>query len=179
MFSSYATSSPAASFPSLGTESSTPLTFKLEHIKALPSSTNYLSLCNLVSIYLHPMVICKYVVGSTLKVTDSTQLATCARNDFMANAAIRIFLAEDFIYLASDATTAKYEYKGIENHRDLRNSSTLHHKVQSLFFNKIQANKVHIVHIASDEHKHPYSTERCLSSHDVMGVLVTYEITAG
>ena len=107
MASSDSTSSAAASLPPLITESRTPFTFKLDHIKRLDSTTNYLSWRNQVSIYLHVIDIYKFVDGSTPKPTDTTQLATWTRNDYTAKAAIMSFLSEDFIYLATDATTAK------------------------------------------------------------------------
>ena len=121
MSSSDATSSAAASLPPLVTESRTPFTFKLDHIKRLDSTTNYLSWRNQVSIYRHFMDIHKYVNGSTPKPTDTTHLATCTRNDYAAKVAIMSFLCEDFIYPSSDATTAKDALKAVEDHRDSRN----------------------------------------------------------
>ena len=107
------------------------------------------------------MDIFKYVDGSTRKPTDTTHLATWTRNDYTAKAAIMSFLSEDFIYLASDATTAKDAWKAVEDHRDLQNSSTLHHTVQSFFFTKMQDNDVLTDHISPYEQKHTYTTERC------------------
>ena len=122
-------SSGSAALPPLVTESRTPFTFKLDHIKRLDSTTNYLSWRNQVSIYLHVMDIYKYVDGSTSKPTDTTQLTTWTRNDCRAKAAIMCFLSEEFIYVASDAPTVKDVWKAVEDHRDLRNSSILHHTV--------------------------------------------------
>ena len=76
------------------------------------------------------------------------------------------FLSEDFIYLASDAPTAKDAWKAVEDHRDLRNSSTLHHTVQSFFSTKMQDTDVLTDHISSYEQKHTYTTERCRSAND-------------
>ena len=154
MSSSDATSSAAASLPPPITESRTPVTLKLDHIKRLDSTTNYLSWRNKVSIYLHLMDIFKYVDGSTPKPTDTTHLATWTRNDYTANAAIMSFLSEDCIYLASDAPTAKDAWKAVEDHRDLRNSSTLQHTVQSFFSTKMQDTDVLTDHISSYEQKH-------------------------
>ena len=111
MSSSDATSSTTTSFPPLITKSRTPFTFKLDHIKRLYSTTNYLSWRNQVSIYLHVMDIYKYVDGSSTKPTDTTNLATWTRNNYTATAAIMGFLSEDFIYLTIDAATAKDEWK--------------------------------------------------------------------
>ena len=159
MSSSDATSSAAASLPPPVTESRTPFTFKLDHIKRLDSTTNYLSWRNQVSIYLHVMDIYKYVDGSTPKPTDTTHLATWTRNDYTAKAAIMSYLSENFIYLASDAPTAKDAWKAVEDHRDLRNSSTLHHTVQSFFSTKMQDTDVLTDHISSYEQKHTDTTE--------------------
>ena len=79
----------------------------------------------------------KYVDGSTPKPTDTTHLATWTRNDYTAKAAIMSFHSIDFINIASDAPTAKDAWKAVEDHRDLRNSSTLHHTVQSFFPTKM------------------------------------------
>ena len=100
------------------------------------------------------MDIYKYVDGSTPKPTDTTHLATWTRNDYTAKAAIMSFLSEDFIYLASDAPTAKDAWKAVKDHRDLRNSSTLHHTVQSFFSTKMQDTDVLTHHISSSEQKH-------------------------
>ena len=81
MSSSNATSPAAASVPSLDTESRTPFNVKLDHIKQLDSTTNYMSWRNQVYIYLHVMDIYKYVDGSTPMPTDTTHLATWTRND--------------------------------------------------------------------------------------------------
>ena len=158
MSSSDATSSAAASPPPPVTESRTPFTFKVDHIKRLDSTTNYLSWRNQVSIDLHVMDIYKYVDGSTPKPTDTTHLAAWTRNDYRAKAAIMSFLSEDFIYPASDAPTAKDAWKAVEDHRDLRNSSTLHHTVQSFFSTKMQDTDVLTDHISSYEQKHTYTT---------------------
>ena len=166
MSSSHATSSAAAPLTPPVTESRTPFTFKLDHIKPLDSTTNYLSWRNQVSIYLQVMDIYKYVDGSTAKPTDTTHLATWTRNDYTAIAAIMSFLSEDFIYLASDAPTAKDAWKPVEDHRDLRNSSTLHHTVQSFFSTKMQDTDVLTDHISSCEQKHTYTTERRRSAND-------------
>ena len=167
MSSSDATSSAAASLPPPPvTESRTPFTIKLDHIKRLDSTTNYLSWRNQVCIYLHVMDIYKYVDGSTPKPTDTTHLATWTRNDYTAKAAIMSFLSEDFIYLASDATTAKDAWKAVEDHRDLRNSSTLHHTVQYFFSTKMQDTDVLTDQISSYEQKQTYTTERCRSAND-------------
>ena len=89
MSSPDATSSAAASFPPpLVTESRTPFTFKLDHIKRLDSTTKYLSWRNQVSIYPHDTDIYKYVDGSTFKPTDKTYLLTGTPNDYTAKAAI-------------------------------------------------------------------------------------------
>ena len=106
MCSPHATSSAAASLAPLVTESRTPFTFKLDHIKRLDSTTNYLLWRNQVSIYLHVMDIYMSVDGWTFKPADTTHLATWTRNDNAAKAAIMCLLSEDFIYLASDAQTA-------------------------------------------------------------------------
>ena len=151
MASSDSTSSAAASLHPLVTESRTPFTFKVDHIKRLDSSTNYLSWCNQVSIYLHVMDIYKYVDGLTPKPTNTSQLATWTRNDYTAKAAIMTFLSEDFIYLASDGPTAKDAWKVVENYRDLRNSLPLHHTVQSFFSTKMQDNDILTDHISSYE----------------------------
>ena len=166
MSSSDATSSAAASLPPLVTVSRTPFTFKLDHIKRLDSTINYLSWRNQVSIYLHVMDIYKYVDGSTPKPTDTTHLTTWTRNNYTAKAAIMSFLSEDFIYLASDAPTPKDAWKAVEDHRDLRNSSTLHHTVQSFFSTKMQDTDVLTDHISSYKQKHTYTTERCRSAND-------------
>ena len=159
MFSSDATSSAAASTPPLVTESRTPFTLKLDHIKRLDGTINYLSWRHQVSIYLHVMDIYKYVNGLTPKPTDTTHLATWTRNDYTAKAAIMSFLSEDFIYLDSDVPTPKDTCKAVEDHRDLRNSSTLHHTVQSFFPTKMQDTDVLTDHIYSYEQKHTYTTE--------------------
>ena len=159
MSSPDATSSGAASFPPLVPESHTPFTCKLDHIKRLDSTINYLSCRNQVCIYLHVVHIYKYVDGSTPKLTDTTHLATWTHNDYTAKAAITSVLSEDFIYLASDAPTGKDTWKAVEDHRDLQNSSTLHHTVQSVFFTKMQHTDVLIEHISSFEQKHTYTTE--------------------
>ena len=115
MSSSNATSSAAASLPPLGTESRTPFTFKLDHIKRLDSTTNYLSWRNQVSIYRHVMDLYKFVDGSTPKPTDTTPLARWTCNHYTAKVANMSFLSEDFIYLASNATTAKDAWKAVED----------------------------------------------------------------
>ena len=74
------------------------------------------------------------------------------------------FLSESCIYIASDAPTAKYAWKAVENHADLRNSLTLHHTVQSFFTTKIQDIDVLIDHISSYEQQHTYTTECCRSA---------------
>ena len=118
------------------------------------STTNYLSWCKQVSIYLHVMDIYKYVDGSTHKLTDTTHLATWTRNDYIAKAAIISCQSEDFIDLRSDAHTGKDGWKVVEHHRDFRNSSTLHHRVQSFFSTKMQDTDVLPDHISSSEEKH-------------------------
>ena len=138
MSSSDTTSSAAASLPPPVTESGTPFTFKLDHIKRLDGTTHYLSWRNQVSIYLHVMDIYKYVDGSTPKPTDTTHLAAWTRNDYTAKAAIMSFLCEDFIYLASDATTAKDAWKAVEDHRDIRNSLTLQHSSVRLLYQDVR-----------------------------------------
>ena len=57
------------------------------------------------------MDIYQYVDGSTPQPTDTTHLVAWTRNDYTAKAAIMSFLSEDFIYLASDAPTAKDTWK--------------------------------------------------------------------
>ena len=166
MSSSDDPSSPAASLPPLVTESRTPFTCKVDHIKQLDRRTNDLSWCNQVSIYVHVMDIYKYVDGSTTKPTDTTHLATCTRDDYTAKAAIMSFLTEDFMYLASDATTAKNPWKAAEDHRDFRNSSPLHQTVQSFFSTKMQDTDVLTDNISSHEQKHTYTTECCRSAND-------------
>ena len=151
MSSSDTTSSAAASLSPPVTKSRTLFTFKLDHIKRLHSTTNYLSWRNQVSIYLHVMDIYKYVDGSTPKPTDTTHLALSTRNDHRPEAAIISFLCEDFNYLASDAPTAKDAWIAVEDHRDLRNSSTLPHTVQSFFSSKMQDTDVLTDHISSYE----------------------------
>ena len=84
------------------------------------------------------MDIYKSVDGSTPKPSDTTHLTTWTRNDYTAKAAIISFLAADFIYLASDAATAKDAWKPSEDHRDLQDSSTLHHIGQCFFSTKMQ-----------------------------------------
>ena len=143
MSSSDATSSAAASLPPPVTESRTTFTFKLDHIKRLDSTTNYLSCCNQVPIYLHVMHIYKYVDGSTPKPSDTTHLAPTAK------AAIMSFLSECVIYFGSDGTTAKDAWKAVEDHRDLRNSSTLHHSVHSYFSTKMEDTDVRTDHFSS------------------------------
>ena len=76
------------------------------------------------------------------------------------------FLSEDFIYLASDAPTAKDAWKAVEEHRDSRNSLILHHTVQSFFSTKMQDTDVLTHHIPSYEQKHTYTTEGCRSAND-------------
>ena len=71
------------------------------------------------------------------------------------------FRSEDFIYVASDASTAKDALKAVGDHRDLPNSSTLHHTVQSFFSTKMQDTTFLPDHISSYEQKHTYTTERC------------------
>ena len=154
MSSCDATRTAAGSLPPLVTESRTPFTFKLDHIKPLDSTTNYLSCRSLVSIYLHVMHIYKYVDRSTAKPTDTTHVATWTRNDYIAKAAIMSFLSADFICLASDAPTAKDAWKAVEDLRDLRNSWTLHHTVGSFFSTKMQDTDVLTDHIAAYEQKH-------------------------
>ena len=161
MSSSDATSSAASSLPPPVTESRTPFTFMLDHIKRLVSTTNYLLLRNQGSIYLHVMDIYKYVDGSTLKPTHTTHLATLTRNDYTAIAAIMSFISEHFFYLASDAPTAKDAWNGVEDHRDLRNTSTLQHTVQSFTSTKMQGTYDLTDHIASHEQKRTYTSERC------------------
>ena len=107
-----------------------------------------------------------YVDGSPPKPTDTTHLATWTHNDSTAKAAIMCFLSEDFIYLASDAPTAKDGWKAVEDYRDLRNSSTLHHTVQSFFSTKMQDTNVLTDHISSYEQKHTYNTVRCRRAND-------------
>ena len=166
MSSSDATSSAAASLPPLVIASHTPFTSKLDHIKRLDSTTNYLSCRNQVPIDLHVMDIYKYVDRSTPKPTHTTHLATWTRNDYTAKAAIMSSLSEDFIYLGSDATTAKDTWKAVEDHRDLRNSSTLLHTVQSFFSTKMQDTDVLTEDISSYEQKHTYAPEPCRSAND-------------
>ena len=163
MSSSAATRSAAASPPTFVTESRTPFTFKLDHIKRLDATTNYLSWHNQVSIYLHMMDIYKYVDGSTHKPTDTTHLATWTGNDYNAEAAIMSFLSEDFSDLASDVPTDKDTWKAVDDHRDLRNSSTIHHTVQSFFSTKMQDTDVLTDYISCYEQKNTYTTERCRS----------------
>ena len=91
------TISAATSPPPLVRECDTTFTFKLDHIKRLDSTTNYLSWRKQVSIHLHVMDIYKYVHGSTPKPTNTTHLATWTRNDYTAKAAIMSFLSKDFI----------------------------------------------------------------------------------
>ena len=158
MSSPDATSSAAASLPPPVTESCTPFTFKLDHIKRRDSTSNYLSWRNQVTIYLQGLNVCKYVDGSTPKPTDTTHLATWTRNDYTAKAAIMSFLFEDFFYQGSDAPTAKDACKAVEDHRDLRNSSRLHHTVQSFFYAKMHDTDVLTDHISSYEQKHTYTT---------------------
>ena len=129
--------SAAASLPPLVTESRTPFTFQLDHIKRLDITTDYLSCRKQVPIYLHVMDIYKYVDRSTTQPTDTTHLAAWTCNDYTANAAIMSFLYEDFIYLASDAPTAKDAWNAVEDHRDLQNSLSVHHPVHSFFSTKI------------------------------------------
>ena len=160
------TSSAAASLPALVIESRTPFTFKVDHIKRLDSTTNYLSWRNQVSIDLHVIEIEKYVDASTPKPTDTTHLATWTRNDYPAKAAMLSFLSEDFIDLASDATTAKDAWQAVEDHWDLRNSSTLQHTVQSFVSTQMQDTNVLTDHISSYEQKYTYTTERCRSAND-------------
>ena len=107
MPSSDATSSAAPCLAPLVTESRSPFTFKLDHIKRVDSTTNYLSLRNQISIYLPVMDIYKSVDESTHKPGDTTHLATCTRNACTAKAAIMSFLSEGFMHLASDAPPAK------------------------------------------------------------------------
>ena len=76
------------------------------------------------------------------------------------------FLSGEFIYLASDGPTAKDAWKAVEDKRDLQNSSTLPHTVQSFFSTKMQDTDVLTDHISSYEQKHTYSTERFRSAHD-------------
>ena len=166
MSSSCSTRSAATSLPPLVTESRTPFTFKLDQIKQLDSTTNYQSCRNQVSIYLHVMDIYTYVDGSTPKPTDTTHLATCTHHDYTAKAAIMSLLFEVFIYLASDASTAKDAWKAVEDHRDLRNSLTLHQTVQSFFSTKMQVTDVLRDHISSCEQKHTYTTQCCRSGND-------------
>ena len=64
-----ATSTAAASLAPLVPASGTPFTFKIDHVKRLDSTTNYLSWRNQVCIYLHVMDIYKFVDGSTAKPT--------------------------------------------------------------------------------------------------------------
>ena len=151
-----ATSSAALCLPSLVTESRTLFTFKLDYIKRLDSTTNYLSWRKQVSIYFHVMDIYQYVDGSTPKPTDPTHLATWTRNDYEAKAAIMTFLSQDFMYLASDDTTAKDAWKAVEDHRDSRNSSTHHQTVLTFFSTKMQYTDVLNDHISCYEQKHTY-----------------------
>ena len=164
MSSADATSSAAASLAPLLTESRTPFTYKLDHIKRLDSTPNYLSWCSQVSIHLHVMDIHEYVDVSTPKPTDTIHLATWTANDYTANAAIMSFVSEDFIHLACDGPTAKDAWTAGEDHRDLRNSSTLHHAVQSFFSTRMQDTNVLTDHISSYKQKHTYTTERCRSA---------------
>ena len=157
MSSCDATSSAADPLPPPVTESRTPFTFKVDHIKRLYTTTNYLSWRNQVCISLHVMDIYEYVNGSTPKPTDTTHLATCTRNDYTAEAAMMSCLSEDFIYLASDAHTDKDACQAVEDHRDLRNSSTLHYTVQSFFSIKMQDTDVLTDHIYSYEQKQKYN----------------------
>ena len=125
MSSSDSMSFAPVSLPPLVTESTTPFTFNLDHIKRHYSTPNYLSCGNQVSDDLHMMDIYQYVERSTTNPTDTRQLATWTRNDYTAKAAIISFLSEDFIYLASNTTIVKNTWKAVEDHRDSRNSSTL------------------------------------------------------
>ena len=75
-----------------------------------------------------------------------------------------IFLHEDFIYLASDAATAKDALKPVTNHPDLRNSSTLYLTVPGFFTSTMQDTDILADYICSYEQKHPYSTERYRSA---------------
>ena len=112
------------------------------------------------------MDIYKYVDVSPLKPTDTTYLATWTRNDCTAKAPIMSFPSGDFIYLASNAPTAKDAGKAVEDNRDSRNSSILHHIVQSFISTKMQHIDVLTDHIASHEPKYTYTAERCWSAND-------------
>ena len=107
-----------------------------------------------------------YVDESTPKPAKTTHLATWTRNDYTATAAIMSSLSEDFMYLASDATTAKDVWKAVVDRRDLRNSSTLQHTVHCFFSTKMQDTDVLTDHISSSEQKHTYTTEHCQSTND-------------
>ena len=162
MSSSGASSPAVASPPPLVTESRTPFTFQLNHIQLLDSSANDLSWRKQVSIYLHVMDIYKYVDASTPKTTATIHLAKWTSNDYTANAASLSFLCEDLIYLVPDAPTGKDACKAVEEHRDVRNSSTLQQRVQSFFSTKIQDTDVLRDHISSYDQKYTYVTARCL-----------------
>ena len=112
------------------------------------------------------MDIYKYVDGSTAEPMDTIQLATWMRNDYTPKGAILSFLSEDSIYLFREATTDKDPWKVVEDNREWRNLSTLHHIVQSFFPIKIPHTDVLIVHISSYEQKHSYTTERCRIAND-------------
>ena len=99
------TCNPAASLAPLITESHTQFTIKLDHIKRLDATTNYLSCRNQVSTYLHIMDIYHYIDRWTPNPTYTTQLATWTRNEYTVKAVMMSVLQQDFIYLASDAAT--------------------------------------------------------------------------
>ena len=158
------------------TESRKPFTFKLDYIKRLDSTTHNLSWRNQVCIYLHVMNIYKYVDGSTTRPTDTTQLDIRTRNDYAAKAAITSLLSEEFMYLANNVPTAKDACKAVEDHRDLRNSSTLHHTVQSFFSTTMHDTDVLTAHISAYEQKHTYTTEQGTSANaqSSQGPLLSY-----
>ena len=76
-------------------------------------------------------------------------------------------LSEDGIYQARDATTAPAQdaCKEVEDKRDLRNSSPLHHRVQSFFSTQMQDTNVLTDYIFSYEQELIYITELRRSAH--------------
>ena len=122
MSSSDDTSSAAAPLTPLGTESRTSFIFKLDHIKRVDSTTNYLSCRNQVSIDLQVMDIYKWLDVSTTKLTDTTHLSTWTCNNYIAQAAIMTLQPKDFICLARDALRAKEVLTAVEDNCALRDS---------------------------------------------------------
>ena len=112
------------------------------------------------------MDIYNYVDGSTPKPCDTAQLAIWTHNENTGKSAIMSFHSQDFIYLASNSPILQDTWQAVEDHRNLRNSSTLPHTVQSFFSTEMPYEDILTDYICSYEKTDTYATERCQSAND-------------